>query len=252
MNTILEVSDLSKQFGGVKAVNNVDFDINEGDIFGLIGPNGAGKTTLFNLINGVIKPDAGRIVFAGHDITGWKPYNVVRLGLSRTHQIVKPLNDMTVLDNITVGACFGADNMGLDRAQATAHSVLATVALDDQADVLAGQLNVAGKKRLEIARALAANPRLLLLDETLSGLNPVEVDRMIDVIRTIRAEHGISILMIEHLMQVIMQLSDRVMVLNFGEKLAAGEPQQVAHDETVIEAYLGDPDMARKLMEEQT
>lgn len=250
MSEILEVTGLSKHFGGVTAVNDVSFSIEEGEIFGLIGPNGAGKTTLFNLINGVIKPDAGRVIFSGDDITGWEPYDVVRLGLSRTHQIVKPLNDMTVLDNITVGACFGADNMSLAQARAAADDVLGVVALEDQADVLAGQLNVAGKKRLEIARALAANPRLLLLDETLSGLNPSEVQHMVEVIQNIRQERDISILMIEHLMQVIMQLSDRVMVLNFGEKLAAGVPEEVAHDEKVVEAYLGDPDMARKLMEE--
>lgn len=251
MSKILEVANLSKQFGGVQAVNDVTFGIEEGEIFGLIGPNGAGKTTLFNLINGVIKPDDGHVLFAGHDITGRRPYDVVRLGLSRTHQIVKPLNEMTVVDNITVGACFGGHNMALDQARESAYSVLGTVALDDQAEVPASQLNIAGKKRLEIARALAAQPRLLLLDETLSGLNPAEVEHMIEVIRTIRAEHGISILMIEHLMQVIMQLSDHVMVLNFGEKLAAGEPEEVAHDETVIEAYLGDPEMAHKLLEEQ-
>lgn len=250
MSTILEVSSLSKQFGGVKAVQGVDFSIDEGEIFGLIGPNGAGKTTLFNLINGIVKPDTGRVVFAGRNITGWKPYDVVRLGLSRTHQLVKPLNEMSVVDNITVGACFGAENMSLEHARETAHGVLDVVTLEDQADVLAGHLNIAGKKRLEIARALAAKPRLLLLDETLSGLNPAEIERMLDVIRTIRSEYGMSILMIEHLMQVIMQLSDRVMVLNFGEKLAAGEPEDVAHDEAVVEAYLGDPEMAHKLLEE--
>lgn len=249
MSAILEISHLGKHFGGVKAVDDVSFTVNAGEIFGLIGPNGAGKTTLFNLINGVIKPDEGRVVFNGRDITGMEPYNVVRLGLARTHQIVKPLEDMTVLENVTVGACFGADNLPLDRAREQARDILAVVGLAAQAEVLAGHLNVAAKKRLEIARSLAANPQLLLLDETLSGLNPTEVERMIEVVRRIRDERGISIIMIEHLMQVIMQLSDRIMVLNFGTKLAEGAPDEVAHNETVIEAYLGDPDMANKLME---
>ncbi len=250
MSAVLEVSGLGRQFGGVKAVTDVGFHVDEGEIFGLIGPNGAGKTTLFNLVNGVIRPDTGKVVFRGHDITGMAPYDVVRRGLARTHQIVKPLSDMTVVENVTVGACFGADQLPLMQARETARRILDTVGLQDQAEVLAGQLNIAAKKRLEIARALAANPRLLLLDETLSGLNPTEVAHMIAVVRRIREERGIAILMIEHLMQVIMQLSDRVMVLNFGRKLAEGRPDEIAHNETVIEAYLGDPDMAKKLLEQ--
>lgn len=249
MSATLEVTGLGKHFGGVRAVDDVSFYIEEGEIFGLIGPNGAGKTTLFNLINGVIKPDSGRVLFRGQDITGKEPYDVVRLGLARTHQVVKPLNDMTVVDNVTVGACFGSDNLPLAKAREAARAILDTVGLEDRADILAGHLNIAGKKRLEIARALAANPRLLLLDETLSGLNPAEVERMIEVIRRIRQERGISILMIEHLMQVIMNLSDRIMVLSFGKKLAEGKPEEIAHNETVIEAYLGDPDLAKKLLE---
>ncbi len=250
MNAILEVTRLGKRFGGVQAVNDVTFSINEGEIFGLIGPNGAGKTTLFNLINGVIRPDAGSVVFRGRDITGMSPYDVVRLGLARTHQIVKPLNEMTVLENVTVGACFGARNLPLRQATEAARESLEMVGLQDRAEILAGHLNIAGKKRLEIARALAAQPRLLLLDETLAGLNPTEVEAMIGVVQRIRDTGGISILMIEHLMQVIMSLSDRVMVLNFGEKLAEGRPEEIAHNDTVIEAYLGDPDLANRLLEE--
>ncbi|AWN17233.1 ABC transporter ATP-binding protein [Salinisphaera sp. LB1] len=250
MSAILEVSGLSKRFGGVQAVNGVDFEIAEGEIFGLIGPNGAGKTTLFNLINGVIPPDTGEVVFKGETITGMAPYNVVRKGLARTHQIVKPLNDMTVLDNVTVGACFGAEHLPLKAAAKAARESIETVGLADRAEMLAGHLNIASKKRLEIARALAGRPQLLLLDETLAGLNPTEVEHMIGVIRRIREERGISILMIEHLMQVIMQLSDRIMVLNFGEKLAEGQPEEIAHDKIVIEAYLGDADLANRLMEE--
>ena len=252
MNEILKVSGVGKRFGGVRAVHQVSFHINEGEIFGLIGPNGAGKTTLFNLINGVIRPDEGSVVFRGQDITGMQPYRVVRLGLSRTHQIVKPLNEMTVLENVTVGACFGASNLSLKAAHTVARDVLKLVELDDRSDHLAGELNIAGKKRLEIARAVAAQPGLLLLDETLAGLNPTEVGRMIDVVRRLRDERGIAILMIEHLMQVIMDLSDRIMVLNFGEMLAEGRPEEIANDEVVIEAYLGDPDLAHKILEMST
>lgn len=248
MSEILKVTGVGKHFGGVRAVHNVNFHITEGEIFGLIGPNGAGKTTLFNLINGVIRPDEGRIVFQGQDITGLPPYRVVRLGLARTHQIVKPLNDMTVLENVTVGACFGASNLSLKAAQPLAHDVLELVDLNDSADRLAGELNIAAKKRLEIARAVAARPALLLLDETLAGLNPTEITQMIAVVRRLRNEHGMAILMIEHLMQVIMSLSDRIMVLNFGEVLALGQPEEIANDAVVIEAYLGNPELAHKIL----
>ncbi len=248
MSPLLEVKGVSKRFGGLHAVSDVSFTIQESEILGLIGPNGAGKTTLFNIVNGVYKPDKGKITFAGKDITGAAPNKVVKLGVARTHQIVKPLNGMSVLDNVTVGACFGRESLGLRAARETALEVLKRVGMAERASSPARSLTLAGKKRLEVARALAAKPSLLLLDEVLAGLNPTEVALMIDLIRAIK-ESGVSVFMIEHVMQAIMKLSDRIVVLNFGQKLAEGSPLEVAADARVIEAYLGDEEIAEKLME---
>jgi len=245
---LLEVRDLSKVFGGLRAVHELSFSIGEGEILGLIGPNGAGKTTLFNLVSGVFRPDRGKLVFAGENVTGWPPNRIVRLGLARTHQIVKPLNDLTVIDNVTVGACFGRENLSLRDARNVAHAVLEFVGLADRAGMPARSLTIAGKKRLEVARALAARPRLILLDEVLSGLNPTEVARLVELVRSF-PERGIAVFMIEHVMQAIMDLSHRIMVLNFGQKIAEGAPEKVARNPQVIEAYLGNPNIAEQLME---
>lgn len=246
MTALLDVSGISKRFGGLRAVSDVSFTLQEGEILGLIGPNGAGKTTLFNLVNGVYKSDTGTITFSGKNITGVSPDQVVHIGLARTHQIVRPLNEMSVLENVTVGACFGREYQALGAARTTALEVLERVGLASRADSPARALTLAGKKRLEVARALAARPKLLLLDEVLAGLNPTEITQMIDLVRKIR-DSGISVFMIEHVMQAIMNLSDRIIVLNLGRKIAEAPPAEVVKNPDVVEAYLGFPDIVDKL-----
>jgi branched-chain amino acid transport system ATP-binding protein len=246
---MLQVHDLTKRFGGLQALSDVTFDLAEGEILGLIGPNGAGKTTLFNVINGVYTPERGRVTFRGEDITGLPSYEVAQRGLARTHQVVRPLNDLSVRENVMVGACYGREKHSLKEAKRVAEEALTQVGLIDRADQPAGSLNVAQKKRLEMARALAARPYLLLLDEVLAGLNPSEIAAMMATVRAIR-EDGISILMIEHVMQAIMSISDRILVLDYGTLIATGLPEEVANNPQVIEAYLGDPNMTAQLLAE--
>ena len=246
---ILEVKNVSKQFGGLQALSDVSFNQPKGQILGLIGPNGAGKTTLFNVINGVYTPEQGQVIFRGEDITRLPSYEVARRGLARAHQVVRPLTDLTVRENVMVGACFGREGLGLRKAGRRAEEALARVGLIDRAGQPSGSLNVAQKKRLEMARALAAQPYLILLDEVLAGLNPSEITGMMETVRTIRDE-GVTIFMIEHVMQAIMSISDHILVLDYGSLIAAGPPKEVANDPHVIEAYLGDPNMTERLMAE--
>jgi branched-chain amino acid transport system ATP-binding protein len=246
---ILQVEDVSKRFGGLQALGNVTFSLPEGQILGLIGPNGAGKTTLFNVINGVYKPEEGRVIFRGEDVTGRRTYDLAHMGLARTHQIVRPLNELTVRDNVLVGACFGREDHNLKTAGEIADEVLDFVRLADRAGQLASSLNVGQKKRLEMARALAAQPFLLLLDEVLAGLNPSEIALMVETVRAIR-DQGITIIMIEHVMHAVMNVSDRMIVLDYGRQIAEGTPEEIANNPQVIEAYLGDPKLAERLMEE--
>ncbi|GAB4424639.1 MAG: ABC transporter ATP-binding protein [Anaerolineales bacterium] len=250
MTILLSVQGVGKRFGGLQALAHVTFDLPEGQILGLIGPNGAGKTTLFNCINGVYSPSEGRVIFRDKDVTAAKSYDLARMGMARTHQIVQPLNELSVQENVMVGACFGHENQTLAEARKTADEVLEFVGLATRTEQLAGSLNVAQKKRLEMARALASRPYLLLLDEVLAGLNPSEIEGMVETVKRIRSEHGITIIMIEHVMKAVMNVSDRIIVLDYGQQIAEGTPNEISKDEKVIEAYLGDPKLAQRLLEE--
>ena len=234
---ILELQKVRKYFGGIKAVESFSLDVGEGDIVGLIGPNGAGKSTLFNCVAGVFPPTAGDILFLGEKINGQKPWDLCHKGLARTFQIVKPFASRSVLYNVMVGAFATTDKRS--EAEKRAREVLQHLHMDDKKDQRAGNLTIADRKRLEIARALATRPKMLLLDEVMAGLRPTEVDEMVAIIKRLR-EGGMTIFVIEHIMRAIMALSDRIAVLHFGTKIAEGTPQEIARDERVIKAYLGE------------
>ncbi len=236
VRALLEIEGLVKNFSGLTAVDNVSFRLDAGEIVGLIGPNGAGKTTLFNCISGFFKPTKGRIRFGERDITGLIPENICHLGLARTFQIVKTFSDMTVLENVMVGA-FAITN-SRRQAEIDAGAVLELTGLSNKASMPGASLTIADKKRLELARALASRPKLLMLDEVMAGLNPAERQSAMELVRKIHRQ-GITILMVEHVMEVGMPISRRVIVLNYGRKIADGAPDQVVRDENVIAAYLG-------------
>lgn len=235
--SLLDVRGLSKRFGGLQAVSDLSFAMAEGEMLGLIGPNGAGKTTVFNLVSGFLGPDKGEIRFGGRSIVGLKPHAICRQGLARTFQIVRPFPHLSVLDNVKVGAL--TRHAHAREALEQARAVVERVGLAPKAAVAAGSLTLADRKRLEMARALATEPTLLLLDEVMAGLNATEIEAMVRLIAGIN-ESGVSILLIEHNMRAVMALSHRIVVLSFGEKIAEGPPSAVASDARVIEAYLGE------------
>jgi branched-chain amino acid transport system ATP-binding protein len=238
--SLLSVQDLSKLFGGLMAVRNLSFEVNEGEIVGLIGPNGAGKTTTFNLLSGFLVPTGGKAIFDGRELNGHKPHEICAWGLTRTFQIVQPFPDITAFENILIGAFARYPSTGA--AKRKAQEVLAKVGLSHKATILGKNLTLMELKRLEIGKALATEPKMLLLDEVASGLNPVEVEEMLTLVQDLNAG-GITFLLVEHVMQVIMNLSQRVVVLSFGEKIAEGTPGEISHDPQVLASYLGEEEV---------
>jgi branched-chain amino acid transport system ATP-binding protein len=236
---ILEGEKVTKQFGGLIAVSNVDFQVEQGETLGLIGPNGAGKTTLFNLISGALTLTSGRIILKGEDITHLRPNQICKRRISRTFQLGNLFAKMTVFENVLLGALFGTSGrISAVNAQREAMELLEFVGLSEKENFLAKELPTAAQKRLELARALATKPELLFLDEVMAGLTPTEIAQALDLIRKIR-DKGITVIIIEHVMKVIMGISDRIMVLHHGEKIAEGTPGEIATSKTVIKVYLG-------------
>lgn len=237
---LLEVNGITKRFGGLIAVNDLSLSVDKGQILGLIGPNGAGKTTAFNMVSGFYKPDEGEVFFNGREINGLRPDQVCKLGLTRTFQVVKPFPQLSVRDNVMVGAYNRTNNRR--EARQKAGEIIEFLGMQEMSEMTAGSLSVAHRKRLEVAKALATDPKIILLDEAMAGLRPIETDAMIELVRQI-SEQGIALLLVEHVMRVIMSLADRIVVIHHGEKIAEGEPELVVRDKAVIDAYLGEAEV---------
>lgn len=239
-SAVLSGQDVTKFFGGLRALYDVSFQLNEEEILSLIGPNGAGKTTLFNLITGFYHPTKGRIKFGSKDITRLKPHKICRMGIGRTFQLVKSFENLTAEENVAVGSLFGRDSLQtVSRAREESRKILDFVRLQGSATIPSKSLTLVDRRRLELARAIACKPRVLLLDEVMAGLSETETAEAVDLVRKIRKELGISIFLIEHVMRAVMNVSDRIMVLNYGQKIAEGSPKEIAEDPRVVEAYLG-------------
>jgi branched-chain amino acid transport system ATP-binding protein len=237
---MLEIRDIVRRFGGVRALDGVSFKVSPGEIVGLMGANGAGKTTLFAVIAGNIRPHGGDVIWHGQLLTGLRPDQIARCGIARTYQIVRPFSGLTVLENAAIAARFGARWLRATRdVEREAWKALEVVNLQDRADEAAGALTLSGQKRLEIARAIATGSELLLLDEVMAGLTPPEITQMMGILRDLRARHGITLLVIEHVMRALMELSDRIVVLHVGRNIAEGLPQEIANQAEVSRVYFG-------------
>jgi len=238
--TILEVQNISMEFGGLRALGDVNFALEEGGILGLIGPNGSGKTTLFNVITGFLKPTSGRVMFNGEDITGHAPHKACKAGIARTFQTNRPFGTMTVSENVMVGLLNGREPVGsMKQARADAEEILALTGLEEKRLIKSGTLGIIDRKRVELARALGAKPKLLLLDEMMTGLNLKEIEDVMKLVQEIRRS-GMTVIVVEHVMKAVLGVSDKVMVLSAGEKIFEGTPHDVINDQQVIEAYLGE------------